>query len=662
MHGVSDGVRRSGTALLLVLVAILGAPGEAKATSYRSEVLADVPWGYWRFEEHYNRSDMNCNGPGNIRGFPLYDEHVRLRWGDYCPSVTGPSSWTLDAVPHPRLNGIGVEVSNQKFRLGLGLTEAPPQSSSFSWEVWFKAAPDTASPMELMKWDYRTGTREFIVRVSSGQLQIRSDRDWGVSSYRDCGSVNISDGSWHHLVVARDLDNFRFRGFIDGQQACEQSIPVGTAWQYGGPAYYFFLGPSQSVPPDWHYFVDELSHYSHALSPIRVEAHYNGIDEDAAFLRAHVPEIRYDHDETFYANTVETITDWNGNRLIDGSGSALAQKPAGSGSGNLSIGWVRSTYPAGASATADDRLDENSDYEAAGQYFQGAEPYRDRVYGRLIPEADGSKWVQYWLWFYYNERGVPSGGEHEGDWEFAQYHYDSTGQLTEAVYDQHGHPETCPPEAMVFNSDGRPTIFTAVASHALYFTAGSHDVPGNPFNDRADGLGQVVSRPTVELLEGDASPAWLGWPGRWGGSSGLISADSPAGPQFGAHELQWTDPAAYAASAERSCQERGEGPTGAAASYELRAAVPRVQARREGRRVTVGYEFDHFDAPEYAWAVVDPIGDRATPVSGIGTVDRDGRGAVTFKLGRYLDRAADVRVSALARDGRRGKAGLAVVR
>jgi hypothetical protein len=178
----------------------------------------------------------------------------------------------------------------------------------------------------------------------------------------------------------------------------------------------------------------------------------------------------------------------------------------------------------------------------AGPGRFAAEPV---VYERRVGE-----WRQWWLGFADNDqdRGVVRTGRHAGDWELIQVR-----DGVEAVYSQHSGAERCPWSAVEFR-DGRPVVYLANGSHALYFRPGVRDRMWPDPNDEADGRGATVV-PPVEPL-GD----WAHWPGLWGGArAGWVPGemDSPRGPGF-----QHTDPEAFARSARPCtfdrCDEAGE--------------------------------------------------------------------------------------------------------
>ncbi len=83
------------------------------------------------------------------------------------------------------------------------------------------------------------------------------------------------------------------------------------------------------------------------------------------------------------------------------------------------------------------------------------------VYGRAVPARAGGTWLQYWLYYRYQDqdRGIVRTGRHEGDWELVQYRVVSD-RLAEAVYAQHSGAERCEAGA-VSRRDGRPVVYAA---------------------------------------------------------------------------------------------------------------------------------------------------------------------------------------------------------
>jgi hypothetical protein len=213
----------------------------------------------------------------------------------------------------------------------------------------------------------------------------------------------------------------------------------------------------------------------------------------------------------------------------------------------------------------------------------GVEP--GRVRPTVYAHRDG-QWLQYWMFFAENahDRGLLATGRHEGDWEMVQYRL-RRGRLVRAVYAQHATAESCG-FANVRRSRGRPVVFVARGSHAMYFTPGLRERTWPDPNDEADGRGPRV-RPRVVRITADRPP-WMTYPGRWGGTrSGWIPGemDSPRGPAF--QPARW-DAAGWADGARpctrRECDERGECDGRETAMAAVLAALGLVAAVGFGTR------------------------------------------------------------------------------
>ena len=178
---------------------------------------------------------------------------------------------------------------------------------------------------------------------------------------------------------------------------------------------------------------------------------------------------------------------------------------------------------------------------------------RPTVYGRAVPAAGGSNWLQYWLFYPHQDqdRGVVRTGRHAGDWELVQFRLDVRGRPVEAVYSQHSGAERCS-WGTVRRDEGRPVVFAARGSHASYLRAGTRDRMWPDPNDEADGRG-LLSRPRLVRMS-QTNPRWVRWPGHWGGARARWwvppEQPSPLGPAFQGE--RW-DPQSWARKA-RDCQ------------------------------------------------------------------------------------------------------------
>jgi hypothetical protein len=274
--------------------------------------------------------------------------------------------------------------------------------------------------------------------------------------------------------------------------------------------------------------------------------------------------------------------------------------------------------------------------------------YANQIYGRAVTDTSGALWLQYWFFYYYNNKAFLFVGLHEGDWEMIQLRLGANDEPDVAAYAQHAGGERCAWSDVEHDTgpDGEvPVVYSARGSHASYFRRGTY--PEAPIVPDYNDAGGPRVRPELTVLSDDA-PAWVGWPGRWGSTRaeiGPLGADSPRGPrQHGA----WRDPLAFYNSAGQARE------LGLAAGRELPVPpAPTITARRVGDRARVGYRFPPAppDAPVPARLVVsvDGHGDGRPPATGSWPVSA-APGEIEFPL-KLQDRDYTIRASAAAKDG-----------
>ena len=204
------------------------------------------------------------------------------------------------------------------------------------------------------------------------------------------------------------------------------------------------------------------------------------MSEHDDLLRRYTPRLRYDSNEQYFADSPAQWTENPGNELRRTGGELLARAP------ELTLGLLgATTYSDGRKVEKGDFIgDPKRDYRRQYVALRVARPeLKNRVYGRAV-EAGGRLWLQYWLWYFYNDYSLALGaGLHEGDWEMVQFRmHDDEPDL--AVYAQHTHAEKRPWHE-VKTLEGAPVVFVARGSHASYFEAGFHTTEA--WYDLADG-------------------------------------------------------------------------------------------------------------------------------------------------------------------------------
>ncbi len=311
-------------------------------------------------------------------------------------------------------------------------------------------------------------------------------------------------------------------------------------------------------------------------------------EEDSVLVDRLRPILRYDSQDSFQADSPAVLTD----RVAAGGGVANALRRAdgtvvaasASGARRRSkldlgfLGWPE--YRDGTRAARSDFLDAvGRDYVGQAREMHRA-PHADRVYGHVARDADGLRYLQYWLFYLFNNKAFLGFGLHEGDWEMVQIKLNAEGAPETMAFAQHAHGQRCA-WRLVEKRGGRPIVYVARGSHASFPRPGRHDAP--VIDDVADGRGRELS-PTLEVLS-DGSPAWVGWSGRWGSTKARnrLESNSPRGP---AQHGQWDDPVTFHEEADEFDPRRvAPGPPRPA------PPGPTIRVRRERDRAVIAYGF-----------------------------------------------------------------------
>jgi hypothetical protein len=251
--------------------------------------------------------------------------------------------------------------------------------------------------------------------------------------------------------------------------------------------------------------------------------------------------------------------------------------------GRLGLDFLgANAYANGMPAHPDDYLDESGGSHAADALaMRRRQGCADVVYGRACHDPFGRAWLQYWFFYYFNDKGFLNIGLHEGDWEMIQLRLGDDGSPDGATYAQHsGGVRAAWDEVEKRSSDSgeAPVVYCARGSHASLLRAGTQAAPIVP--DHNDGLGATV-RPRLVAI-GEGRPGWVGWPGRWGSTRRREAFEgvSPRGPGC---QPQWWDPSGFhheaTPAAELDAWRAPQPPT------------PTLSAHREGSRALVSYRF-----------------------------------------------------------------------
>jgi hypothetical protein len=271
-------------------------------------------------------------------------------------------------------------------------------------------------------------------------------------------------------------------------------------------------------------------------------------------------------------------------RRADGTPIASALPSADASVASLDLDFLGSAvYGNGALVRPDDYLEESGGTHAAdARAMRRRQGCADVVYGRAAEDGEGRRWLQYFFFYYYNDKGLLNVGLHEGDWEMVQLLIDDSGRPEAVTFAQHSRAERAAWDEVERRGVGRDealVVYCARGSHASLPCAETRWAPIVP--DHNDGAGPAI-RPRLVRI-GDHGPGWAIWPGRWGATRRREAFEglSPFGP---AQQPQWWDPAGFHREAQRS--EEAPAWDGGI------PPIPTLTVRRsDGGTATVDYRF-----------------------------------------------------------------------
>jgi hypothetical protein len=417
-----------------------------------------------------------------------------------------------------------------------------PENGTFAWRMWHEAGLTDAVPCPEaqpipLNFDPTMPSGWLLVRTlgpSTSVVMTAQDVPNQPGPPASCGNLSPETGiiseRWRDVPSSPGASEYvcRWSQF----ESPSELLPTPDGWYHGGP---WNIPGRTGAPRDVHLKLETID--------------YDGL------VRKFRPMLKFDSFGNYWNASAATFTDHWENKLerripVD----TLFQH---SGPGALTWGLEHlvappDEYPDGKGAPSDlDYIDAIGDNEAAANSFRSG-PYDNIAYARIVHDESGKLWIQYWLFYYYNEQNLAGIGNHEGDWEMVQYGLTEGGLPDVATYAQHNddEAESCPWAKVwkevvsdpITGTREAPVVYVAAASQASYFVPGEH-VRGVR-NDLAYGDGDV-REPILDSID-DSFPAWVRWPGRWGSDDGAITK-SPRGPTT--QEQRWSTPDEFNANA-----------------------------------------------------------------------------------------------------------------
>jgi hypothetical protein len=216
---------------------------------YASEVLADNPIAYYRFEETSGSTAFDTTANGND--------------GTYTNGVALGQPGAPGLGRAARFDGINDYVQT-----------ARTVSTDFTLELWINTTASSLSGSQsyegngLVWSDVGGAANDFAVAMLNNGLSFfTGNPDVTVTS-----AVAINDGRWHHLVATRTMGG-SVEIFVDG-------VSRGTTTTNNSP---LNANPSIMIGGnvlDSRYFsglIDEVAYYPAVLSAARIKAHFQAV-------------------------------------------------------------------------------------------------------------------------------------------------------------------------------------------------------------------------------------------------------------------------------------------------------------------------------------------------------------------------------------------------
>ncbi len=383
-------------------------------------------------------------------------------------------------------------------------------------------------------------------------------------------------------------------------------------------------------------------------------------DED--LLARYSPYLQYDSLESFRSDSAAILPEhffedgskWSYTNVLKrkGGGVVASARPKEDET-QLDLAFLGKQYANGQVVKDTDFLDAaGRRYIEDARRLHGDPRYADRAYGHVVNEPAGPTWLQYWFFYYYNDKNYFGIGLHEGDWEMIQIRLGRDGEPNAATFAQHRDGEAfnwSDLELRPSPGGDVPVVYVGRGSHASFAEPGEHwpmlPLPLPP--DYSDGKGPLV-RPALEIISDDA-PSWTLWPGKWGSSD-----SSPTGPS---RKGQWENPTAFHAEFGGVTRGRIKRRVRPEVAMPVPPA-PDLTFTRVDDQVVVKYEFPQrlrsgTTRPERIVVSVDTPDDDLPPASHAFTV-RTRSGVFAHPL-RLEDKPYVVRTVAYSEEGVQSK-------
>lgn len=238
-----------GTGDIVLNGAVSGIGVDLIAPSYSDQVTTDAPQVYYRFEETSGTTLANSGVTGAANNGTVFDAAATTI---NVPAAT-PQLGRAVRFNNSANTGVTTPFSLNSF------------TNQFTIEAWIRSTNNQdgrsgiAGQNDSFEFGFADATHYDMWNPSGGVMQA---------------NYNTADnGQWIHVAVTGDGTNRRI--FINGVQA---SIAATATADYGDSGFFFNIGGrgiQDATNNGWDGDIDEVAVYNTALTPARIQAHYD---------------------------------------------------------------------------------------------------------------------------------------------------------------------------------------------------------------------------------------------------------------------------------------------------------------------------------------------------------------------------------------------------
>jgi hypothetical protein len=213
------------------------------APSYKTEVLADAPLGYWRLGEAVPGTGTAADSSGNGRNgsYVASPSSVAAQVNDADTAVSFNGSTQYVTVPHNAALNVG---------------------DSFTLEAWVKTSGTGRAIMA------KGGSGGYYLQVQGGKVVLTKSGTADILT----GATTITNNAWHHIVATKSGANAAI--YVDGVLDASTSSSAITVVDTTDPLNIAVRSPVANAE----YItgsLDEVAIYAGALSATRIKAHFD---------------------------------------------------------------------------------------------------------------------------------------------------------------------------------------------------------------------------------------------------------------------------------------------------------------------------------------------------------------------------------------------------